>query len=288
MERWEKDRFAETAYKRLYWQGYNGCFGSFRWPTLSGFEIIFWQNPAPKLWHFDSSEFNAWKSGAPLRQRLVKLNASHPGQVHLIAHSMGNIVAGEALRTNTVTVNTYVAMQAAVAAHAYDGSASNRSIAVSADDKTFNYYAHYWQSNSPAYFNESGGAAHYANFYNPVDYALRKWQLDQDLKPDDSLAYKYHTNAPSNYFTKGVLFYNYLMFPEDTHELFSFCVEARCYPLGAQSGVGGVFDTAMQINLAEAPYAFGDLHKEHSAQFRSTHMLRAPFWAMVVLRLRIE
>jgi hypothetical protein len=29
MESWDKDRFAETAYKRLYWQGYQGRFGSF-------------------------------------------------------------------------------------------------------------------------------------------------------------------------------------------------------------------------------------------------------------------
>ena len=32
-----KDRFAETAFKRLYWQGYQGRFGSFRWPTDYGF-----------------------------------------------------------------------------------------------------------------------------------------------------------------------------------------------------------------------------------------------------------
>ncbi len=40
-----------------------------------------------------------------------------------MAHSMGNIVAGEALRwpeTNFQLVNTYVASQAAVTAHTYD------------------------------------------------------------------------------------------------------------------------------------------------------------------------
>ena len=30
---WDKDRYAETEYKRLYWQGYQGRFGEFRWPT---------------------------------------------------------------------------------------------------------------------------------------------------------------------------------------------------------------------------------------------------------------
>jgi hypothetical protein len=38
METWLKDRWAERAFKRLYWQGYQGRFGSFRWPTDYGFE----------------------------------------------------------------------------------------------------------------------------------------------------------------------------------------------------------------------------------------------------------
>src|SRR5207247_2339523 len=31
---WKKDRYAETAFKRLYWQGYQGRFGLFRWPGV--------------------------------------------------------------------------------------------------------------------------------------------------------------------------------------------------------------------------------------------------------------
>ena len=33
MALWEKDHFGETEFKRLYWQGYQGRFGVFRWPT---------------------------------------------------------------------------------------------------------------------------------------------------------------------------------------------------------------------------------------------------------------
>ena len=53
---------------------------------------------------------------------LNRLNGEYPDNVDLLAHSMGNVVAGEALRlsgTNQV-VNTYIAMQAAVASYAYD------------------------------------------------------------------------------------------------------------------------------------------------------------------------
>ena len=47
METWEKDRFAETAFKRLYWQGYQGRFGEFRWPTDYDFTGSFWIGIAP-------------------------------------------------------------------------------------------------------------------------------------------------------------------------------------------------------------------------------------------------
>ena len=39
MERWEKDRFGEAMFKRLYWQRYEGRSGSFRWPTAGGLRL---------------------------------------------------------------------------------------------------------------------------------------------------------------------------------------------------------------------------------------------------------
>lgn len=101
MERWDKDRFAETMFKRLYWQGYRGRFGSFRWPTFERWPYH------EKACSYDKSEEQAWRSGEGLRNLLVGLNAQYPGQVRLTAHSMGNVVAGEALRTNTILVEAY-------------------------------------------------------------------------------------------------------------------------------------------------------------------------------------
>src|SRR5207245_9083815 len=83
---WKKDRYAETAFKRLYWQGYQGRFGLFRWPGVyEGFL-------RPLL---DDSEFNAWRSGAGLLNLLTNLNAQYPGNVYLMAHGYGALVAGE-------------------------------------------------------------------------------------------------------------------------------------------------------------------------------------------------
>ena len=137
MERWEKDRFAEAAFKRLYWQGYQGRFGSFRWPTENGFKGIssLATDPSEKD-NFDRSEYTAWQSSVGLLNKLKDLNAEYPGHVYMLAHSMGNIVAGEALRLATQQglghlVNTYVASQAAVSAHTYDTNIANYS---------FNYF----------------------------------------------------------------------------------------------------------------------------------------------------
>ena len=97
MEPWEKDRFAESAFKRLYWQGYQGRFGEFRWPTDYGFTGDYVDVLTDRR-NFDNSEFNAWQSGLGLLYKLTDLYNQYPGHVYMIAHSMGNIVAGEALR----------------------------------------------------------------------------------------------------------------------------------------------------------------------------------------------
>lgn len=123
----EKNHFAETAFKRLWWQGYRGRFGLFRWPT-------FYTNPedpngiGPILdpTNFDASEWNSWRSAAGLAQLLTDLkgvyqDASGNSRVRVIAHSHGNLATGEALRSvATPVVHTYVATQAAIATHCYD------------------------------------------------------------------------------------------------------------------------------------------------------------------------
>jgi hypothetical protein len=106
----EKDQFANTAYKRLWWQNYKGRFGAFDWPTETGFTT------------FDPSEAAAWTSAQAMAGLLTSLNSQYNNSVYMFAHSLGNVVAGEALKiigTGNV-VNTYVACQAAIAAHAYD------------------------------------------------------------------------------------------------------------------------------------------------------------------------
>jgi hypothetical protein len=286
MERWDKDRFAETAFKRLYWQGYQGRFGSFRWPTLAKFPAI--SGEGADLNHFDKSEFNAWQSGAALRKLLVSLESKLPGQLRLSAHSMGNIVAGEALNTNTPLVAVYIAMQAAVPSGAYWLGAPIRAIPTLYFDDTTELYRFYpvFVPSSP-YLNFSAGAADYVNFYNQSDWALNLWLTDQNLKPADSLDYSFDISSNTFFQFQGTPTQRILTTPTNTFELFAFCVEGQCWALGAQTNVAGVFTTARQLDL-DATFAFGNAHKGHSGQFRLTNMKRAAFWTTYATRLGVK
>jgi len=219
MAPWEKDAFAEAAFKRLYWQGYTNRFGALRWPTGYGFTDGLFTYPgpisAPK--HYNESEFTAWKSGEGLRQRLLALNPRYPGKVYLMAHSMGNVVAGEALALQAekfgggVIVNTYVASQAAVPLDCYYRTnappvyqmpftyehpkqeqlaaglvlwpgifwtVSQLNGPVDWDTGTPNVYRGWLETNRAS-------ASRRVNFYNPNDYALNMpvWGFNQLLKP---------------------------------------------------------------------------------------------------------
>lgn len=282
LETWEKDRYAESAFKRLYWQGYQGRFGEFRWPTAFDFtgslsDLIF----DPK--NYDDSESNAWPSGIGLLNKLNDLNEEYPGNIYLMAHSMGNVVAGEALRLvgTSQIVNTYIAMQGAVPAHCYDSSTASR-WSVGPPDR----YANYWTNGAPCYFNGIAGAGTFVNFFNTNDYALNYWTDDQDLKPD--VGYQY---SPSlDQFLRDVgLGSVSLYFPTNTYEIFAYADPARSYALGAQVNVGGAFLTGAnynQINLPNVwpadtypqPSGSYSAHIWHSAEFRGDYPPQISFW----------
>jgi hypothetical protein len=293
----EKDHFAETAYKRLYWQSYSGRFGVFHWPTYYAFPFGEFSSQAFDPRNYDNSESNAWTSATGLLKKLSELNAQYPNQVYLAAHSMGNVVAGEAMRlaTNQV-VNTYVALQGAVPSHTYDPNTPERpltSFHLDWDSGTPNCYASYWTNDTPCYFHDTAGAGTYVNFYNTNDWALRLlWTLDQDSKPDDAL-----TGYPGYHYSTSSGFYkitgastnnlHILNFPTDTYEIFSFCDEARCQAIGRQRDVGGKFEDN-QVGLDAAPYSFGEEHKYHSGQFRSNNQNRWQFWDAVLGNFGIQ
>jgi hypothetical protein len=121
------------------------------------------------------------------------------------------------------------------------------------------------------------------NFFNTNDFALRKWQINQNLKPDSGYSV---TLGESYYYNPLVGSSRQLYFPADTYEIFSYITEARCFALGAQADVGGVFklgQTYQQVNLPSVwptdPLNLNyTVHFWHSAEFRADNTQSVLFW----------
>lgn len=190
-----KAAFAETMFKRLYWQGYRGEFVSFDWPTFSDEEGPDWPifGTGANI-TYNPSDFQAYRSAQALRNILENYRGDSPNlqPVHLLAHSMGNIVAGEALRQYTfdpVTVDplvtNYVAMEAAVSAGAYRDNGTDSQIVGRPIPDLYRFWQHgrdglsdpslgnteYFQSISFASENR-------LKYYNEQDFALNLWDIN--------------------------------------------------------------------------------------------------------------
>jgi hypothetical protein len=310
MEPWEKDAFAETAFKRLYWQGYRGRFGTFQWPTTYGgtFDAI--------RGSYDNGEHSAWQSATPLQNLLVSLSSSYGGNVYVLAHSMGNVVTGEALRLlaqggSGNVVNTYVASQAAVPGEAWDHTlATNSSSALvfgtGQGPDTPDIYQD-WLVNS------GSAAASKASFFNTTDYALGYWQTNQTLKPDWYFGTAYYYAATNITATTDLDHFKTApavdlagaeiivkahtgLFPSslslgnasnaattNRYDIMAFDAEPRSLALGAIAVTVNGFTA---VNLPSSLWPADNLsskhdyseHPWHSAQFRFDNMSQNAYW----------
>lgn len=292
LEEWEKDRWTETVFKRLWWQGYRGHVGSFQWPTLSGFE---WHKAASEPDHYNRSELRAWRSATALRNLIQELNGRYPGQVRILAHSMGNVVAGEALRlVPDRRVHSYLAAQAAIPAHMYDAQITN----YWSGWKTPNIYAHYFSGTDttrPYMADNTRKTGKLIRYYNPDDYALNKWRLNNKLKPARVNHYNYtgRTNAydsqAGDRFYYDRLFARHdnrtLMFEDDRYEIFAFCLPSWSWPLGAEPMANSVF--RFQLNLYTR-LGYDKKRYSHSREFRSNIIDEWLFWFFVCDNLKFK
>lgn len=277
MAEWEKDRWTETVFKRLWWQKYKGHVGVFQWPTYTG-----------KL-TYNASELRAWRSGQALNHRIMALNSAYPGQIRVIAHSMGNVVMGEALRlSSSPVVHTYIAAQAAIPAHCYDNSIANYWNGFT----TPNVYGHYFSgqaSDAPYLAANSTRARTMAQYFNSEDYALRKWwEINNEIKPDTGNWY-YYNEADGNIDTynpqaEDKFYYaplarpdRTMVFPADRFEIFARCAESRSRALGMEPSVAG-FGVARNLQ----DWGYNGKRYAHSREFKSNIINEWPFWAAVI------
>ena len=295
----EKDNFAETSYKRLWWHGYKGRFAAFQWPTNWDFDNVIDIAKRPK--GFDEGEFIAWRSAPTLAGLLNYLNGQCPGQVYLMAHSHGNVVAGEALRLlgrAGQSINTYAACQGAVAAESYDPStlgSFHLEFPPTTGPSTPDIYPNWLTPNST-------GVAKKVNFFNLNDWALNKlvWEADQELKPDFAVFGKtYHWGSPWNIFyldpndrftSQGPFGVAQLDLGSQAHvgdryEIMSFAAEAQSRALGRVSGSLSGFSRTLDLQVLWGVDPFHNSFRErawHSGQFNFSNMQVRQYWGKLL------
>jgi pimeloyl-ACP methyl ester carboxylesterase len=302
MEGWEKDRWAETVFKRLYWQGYRGHVGSFQWPTyeekpLDNIDIGL-PHIVKYLSSYNPSEYRAYQSGRALARRLEKL-IDDGKKVHIIAHSMGNVVVGQALRElgEGYKIQNYIATQAAIAAHMYDNTVPG----LGSDEieiTTPNLYGYYFNGTSKdlPYLDsvwdkvekDKNGVPRMFNYFNVDDWALKRW-LDNNKgtlltsgKPDIDHDYNYigdldsyWPDITSDAFVSKIN--GILRIPQDRFEIFAYCIRTRSNPLGAEGGLVKGFTKFDLKNLG-----FDEWNYSHSKQFRSNIVDEWNYWKQVI------
>jgi len=274
---------------------------------------------------YDRCEVQGRKSGnGPLHGLLTSLNGRFgTAHVDVFAHSMGNVVVSEALKAHpagNLLINRYIASQSAEVAHCYDQNATTNSVTSSipdlyrynppgsrfVEDQLETTGDNYHKGISSRVVNK------FINFANLSDHALDIWDKNQLLKPDDSWwpsdttfsyepigTYEFippdnfnlHLKITDHYFEDppGITGENQkheIFWPADGFTLLAHVIPARSRATGATSGMGGEFDS--EVDLHQEPYLFGDGKYDHSAQFQSTFMKRRSYYHQLLLRFDLK
>jgi hypothetical protein len=250
MAPWERDAYAETAFKRLYWQGYHGKFGTFQWPTTYDYSLT--QMPLS----FDDGEYVALLSAAPLVSLWANQLRSYAlsGNLYIMAHSHGNLVVGEALRQAAQAglsnlVNTYAACQAAVPAESYDSNTTSSAALpfvvtnITIPGQLTAPISGNFGPNTPDIYtlwvapgNSTPAVGTKANFYNVNDWALNLWNANEIIKPVEST--QYVTGTIGNYSGNFSLWLVLSDIPGITTELSGDTVYAAS-PYGYNGSISG-------------------------------------------------
>ncbi len=291
MEQYEKSRWTETMFKRLWWQGYMGHVAFLDWPDLG-------------LLNYDRSDYRAYQTGHYFKKILEWLDGTqYAGQVRVLAHSQGNQVVGEALRLLSQSgmqghgyVHTYVASQAAVAAHAYDARLNNDARFINPPYKpTTPEVMRYYFSGTPAgnptdvpyYYGNHAVVGKMFRYFNVVDYALVGlvgWEVNNETKPNAFYDFE-NNDGDEALYTEGVdrFYQSYIISDRVLHmtsvleryEIFSFCAESRSGALGAVFGPVENFD---EFNLRTSGLDYDHERYSHSRQFRSSIVKEWKYW----------
>ena len=279
--------FAETMFKRLYWQGFQGRFAALRWPTRSA--------DTDPFFHLDYVTYNrsehiAFKSGTGAAAYLNGLRQRFPDYtISVCAHSMGNVVMMQTLEVlaaaGQAPIDNYVLMQAAVPAQCYDTAVTNHPLFTTLEQTipTPNTYSNYAAETGTAL--RPGGQM--VNFFNSADFALSiAWVANQGfdvgssygpvtMKPNTLLGY--YTDGTShllrtnswNQSLLSVLYRGFYSGPTrpvtNLDEMMPFVARPRSKAVGAQGGIQGQIQ-GEEVDL-QAQFGFGGAASDHSGQW---------------------
>ncbi len=288
--------WADTTYKRLWHQGFKGKFYAFRWPTFSGdnnglpYGYDEWIETAefPNDTHFppggatyNRSEYRAWLSGPTLAHFVNQL--PNPLRRNLIAHSMGNVIAGAALRSG-MEVKNYAMCNAAMSAMAYDPAALHPDCAAYETPDTDPDPAirdGYGLTNK---FNLPISTVIF-NFGLPNDQSLGSWSANNAYFKPEHLRNYYYDDYPMP-MTTFRLFHNPFKnnFREVTAlpEAMAYVTQSRSRAAGAEMGTGGCIAEKNRVDMSDW------FDKIHSAQWRWNYLSTRLFWEKLTAQLKLN
>ena len=311
--------FAETMYKRLWHRGYKGRFAAMRWDTK--YSEIFDHAPGVGtaidvyLADFNGSEHIAWtEAGSQLKSFMDGLPSSY--RKNVVAHSMGNIVAGAAFLKG-MSVSGYAILNGALASSCYDESQTLKQDQIRPPLEykmpgIDSLYPDFWITDaSPdddpdflaralAYRGRLNGAIanNWVNFYLPNDEATTyAWESNQNLtKPPANYLQKRDENGYVYVYDRarsaGRHIYK-IPDPNFTDEGSIINVDDpfiampfACRPWGKAVGAEGKTNGKIRskVNLDESTFLFD---KEHSAQFEFTNQATNRFYQRLLLELNL-
>jgi hypothetical protein len=275
-------QWADTTFKRLWQLGFKGRFYTFRWPTYhggnDGISLADYTNTPGGL-TYNPSEYRAWLSGPALANFVNSLPNANAR--YLIAHSMGNVASGAALRSN-MQVTRYAMCNSAMAAMAYDATIVDNNFQTP-------------DTNADAGTRQTFGLA---NKLNPVpteivsfglgpDRALGAWDANnQFFKPQVFGDGTYYVYAPNNPPGTKLEYLNWTPFPRfvsSVPEAMGYVTSSRSRAAGGRPETQG--SVSSFVNMGVNGFEFGN---EHSAQWAYSIQKTYPFWKEVLKKFDVD
>jgi hypothetical protein len=284
--------WADTTFKRLWHLGYKGRFYSFRWPTYhgdnNGLDPVDIFIPGGRT--YNPSEYRAWLSGAALANFVNGL--PNANSRYLIAHSMGNVAAGSALRNN-MQIKRYAMCNSAMAAMAYDQS-------LQPDDPSYETPDTDIDLGTRQTFGLAGklnpAGTEIVNFSLPQDYALGVWSANnrffkpQKVDLPSGKFYEYRSGAPAGSKLMlgeqgGDINYRDLRPITSVPEAMGYVTKSRTRAAGVRQDIGGSVISFVDMGAGTGGFQFGD---EHSAEWVYPIRATYPFWKEILLKFDID